>query len=200
MTDSVYAPPQADLTKVHSEDSLEAFYVVSTLKMMVMFITTMGGYQIYWHYKNWRRYQEMSLSQGGADGEIWPVARAIFSIFFIHSLFEKVKDHATALQRPVTFNGPLTATLMVCIMLAGVPSLFFKTPQALFVIMVVVMVLVVPMMFMYRNAQRFINESCGDPEGASNSVLSVANYIWMAVGICYWLYNLSNIRTIAKLI
>ena len=43
MTDSVYAPPKADLTKHQSDDTTEAFYVVSTMKMMVLFIATLGA-------------------------------------------------------------------------------------------------------------------------------------------------------------
>lgn len=199
MTDSVYAPPKADLTKVHIDDSTEAFYVVSTFKMIVMFLTTMGGYQIYWYYKNWRRHQEMAASHGGADADIWPVPRAIFSIFFVHSLFGKVKQHAIAQQRPTTFNNNLTATLIVCCMLFGVSALFFRSPQALLVITVLTLLMVVPLMFLYRSAQRFINDTCGDPEGATNAEFSTANYLWMAAGLVYWLFNISNVLAVAKL-
>ena len=97
MTDSVYAPPKADLSKVQSDADTPAFYVVSTLKMMVLFIATLGAYQLYWHYKNWRNHQQKDLAEGGTDADIWPWLRMIFAVFFVHSLFREVKAVADEL-------------------------------------------------------------------------------------------------------
>ncbi len=201
MSDSVYAPPKADLTKkIQNADTTEAFYVVSPLKMMVMFITTMGGYQIYWHYKNWRRHQENSASQGGPDGDIWPVPRAVFSFLFLHSLLSKVKQHSIAQQRPTDFDTTLTATIMVVMMLFGMVTLFNTNPQFIMIVTVITLLMVVPLMFMYRKVQRFINEACGDPTGASNAKFTTANYVWMALGVVYWLINIKNIFMLSALV
>ncbi len=189
MTDSVYAPPKADLTKVHSDDTTEAFYVVSTMKMMVLFIATLGGYQLYWHYKNWRRHQQMSLAQGGPDGDIWPWARMIFSVFFVHSLFREVKAVGDAHERETDFDVGTQATILVILML--VSTALSRVPEDSSLAMkahFLSLILLVPTMFVYRNAQRFINTSCGDPEGASNANFTTANYIWIVLGAILWMF------------
>ncbi len=196
MTDSVYAPPKADMT-IQSSDSTEAYYVVSLTKMMVLFLATMGAYQVYWHYKNWRRHQQESLRQGGSDGDIWPIPRAIFSIFFIHSLLAKVKQHAIAQQRPTDFNTTLTATLIIVLVLFGVIGLFFSDPKMIVLLSVLQLVMIVPLMFVYRKAQRFINESCGDPNGETNASFTTANYVWIILGALMWLSQISALAFLA---
>jgi hypothetical protein len=197
MTDSVYAPPKSDLSSPVA-DSSEAFYVVSLMKMMVLFLATMGMYQLYWHYKNWRLHQQMSASHGGPDGDVWPVPRAIFAMFFIHSLLGKVKQHAIAQQRPGDLNTTLIATLIVVLMLFGYLGLFVTDPKVVLLFSVVSMCLVVASMFLYRKAQRFINESCGDPTGASNAEFTTANYIWIVIGILIWIMQVVGLVMIAS--
>jgi hypothetical protein len=189
MTDSVYAPPKADLTKVHNDDTTEAFYVVSPIKMMVLFMATLGGYQLYWHYKNWRNHQQRSVALGGTDADIWPWARMIFSIFFVHSLFREVKMLGENHQRDTDFNVGTQATMLVILMI--VSTLLSRVPDSSsFAIkaQILSIILLVPTMFIYGNAQRFINVSCGDPEGASNASFTAANYIWIALGAIVWLF------------
>lgn len=198
MTDSVYAPPKADLSKVPRSDSTSSFYVVSTMKMMVLFMATLGGYQLYWHYKNWRNHQQEDLAEGGTDADIWPWLRMIFAVFFVHSLFREVKAVADANQRESNFDVSTQATLMVLLMLvsAGLSRVperasFFMVAQVLAIIMLV------PSMFIYRNAQRFINASCGDPEGTSNSSFTAANYVWIVLGAILWLFLVVGLSAIS---
>lgn len=197
MTDSVYAPPKSDLRTV-AADSTDAFYVVSLTKMMVLFIATMGGYQLYWHYKNWRLVEQRSLSEGGPDSDVWPVPRAVFSIFFIHSLFGKVKDYALAQERPADFNHTLTATLIVLMSLFGLTGMFVKEPKLLLLLSAASLILLTPIALLYRKAQRFINETCGDPMGSSNAQFTAANYIWIVVGVLVWLMQLGGLFVLAS--
>ena len=196
MTESVYAPPKSDLRTV-AADSTDAFYVVSLTKMIVLFIATMGGYQLYWHYRNWRLVEQRALSEGGPDGDVWPVPRAVFSIFFIHSLFGKVKEYAVAHERPADFDTTLTATLIVVMSLFGLTGMFVKEPKLLLLLSAVSLILLTPIALLYRKAQRFINETCGDPMGASNSAFTAANYIWIVIGVLVWLMQLSGLVVLA---
>lgn len=189
MTDSVYAPPKADLTKVQNDDTTQAFYVISPTKMMVLFIATLGAYQLYWHYKNWRNHQQLSLAHGSPDADIWPWARMIFSVFFVHSLFREVKALGDAHQRETDFDVGTQATIMVVLMIVStilgrIPETSSYSLMAQFLSLI----LLVPTMFVYRNAQRFINTSCGDPEGASNANFTTANYIWIVLGAILWMF------------
>jgi hypothetical protein len=47
-----------------------------------------GLYIIYWFYKNWRFFRDLY------NWDIYPVWRAIFSIFFVHILLEHINDLA----------------------------------------------------------------------------------------------------------
>jgi quinol-cytochrome oxidoreductase complex cytochrome b subunit len=199
MTDSVYAPPKSDLS-APTTDSTAAFYVVSLTKMMVLFIATMGAYQLYWHYKNWRFHQQLAASTNGPDSEIWPVPRAIFSIFYIHSLLGKVKQHALNHNRPVTINTVLIATLIVALALLGLCGMLIRDPKLLVIFSVLGMCMLVPNMFLYRKAQGFINEACGDPAGDVNREFTTGNYVWIIIGVLIWLMQINGLVTLAKLV
>lgn len=62
--------------------------LLSSNKFMLLYVMTFGLYSIWWMYKLWNFFKEKE----GSD--IWPVARAIFSIFFLFGLFEKIKSFA----------------------------------------------------------------------------------------------------------
>ncbi len=197
MTESVYAPPKANLTQGAATGG--AYYVVSQTKMMVLFLTTLGAYQLYWHYKNWRLHQEMALSQGGPDGDIWPIPRAIFSFFFVHSLFGKMEQFANENDIAFDFDSAVTATLMVVMMLFGMTSFFTNDPKIVLMISAATLVLLAPLLFMYRKAQSFVNHISGDPDGNSNSEFTGANYFWIVFGILIWIVQLTSLVMISKL-
>ncbi len=71
-------------------DGQAVFFQVSVKKLVIMFFVTMGLYQIYWFYKHWSIVQERECST------IWPIARAIFSLFFCYGLFGRIYDSASA--------------------------------------------------------------------------------------------------------
>lgn len=83
MESNLYEAPQSTLSDVESLEDKE-FYVVSIKKFTILFMATFGFYSIYWFYRNWK------MSKAKYRDDIWPVARGIFSIFFVHSLFDYV--------------------------------------------------------------------------------------------------------------
>lgn len=64
------------------------WFVVGPGKLVVMSTVTLGVYQVFWFYKHWRQVRDVH----GED--IWPVPRAIFSVFFCFSLFRRLEDEA----------------------------------------------------------------------------------------------------------
>jgi hypothetical protein len=84
-----YGPPQAPV----GHEALAAdgpgepppFFAVTRLKLTVMLFATVGVYQIYWFYKHWQQTNRWQMRP------VSPLARAIFSILFAYSLFERVK-------------------------------------------------------------------------------------------------------------
>lgn len=60
------------------------FLKISSNRLLAYNLITLGFYQLYWFYCNWnavRSYQ---------NRKIWPVARSIFSIFFVIQLFNEI--------------------------------------------------------------------------------------------------------------
>ena len=187
MNDSVYAPPKSDLTNTRASANTP-FYVVSPFKMMVLFLATIGTYQLYWHYENWRLFKLRSQIEGTSGAKVWPVPRAVFSLFFVHALLRHVKRRAVAENRDTGFNSTLHASLMLLLMLSGtVLGNFPEASPYLIPATVIALILLVPTMFVYRAVQTFINQTCGDPLGAANDTFTVANYLWIAFGVLVWL-------------
>ena len=60
-----------------------AWFAVGPAKLIVMSVATLGLYQIYWFYQQWRRVRD-----GGED--VWPVPRSIFGVIFSYPLFQRM--------------------------------------------------------------------------------------------------------------
>lgn len=67
---------------------LEEKAIISTNKFILLNLLTFNLYAIWWVYTSWRFFKERE------DLEIYPVARALFSIFFLYELFNKIKYFA----------------------------------------------------------------------------------------------------------
>jgi len=63
---------------------------VTVDKFIILFIVSLGLYGIWWMYKAWTFIKEKDRVQ------IMPAARAIFPIFFLSSLFERILKFAKA--------------------------------------------------------------------------------------------------------
>lgn len=181
MSDNPYAAPQSEIDVQTTDDQLQ-FYVVSSKKFTLLFLITFGLYSVYWFYKNWRNYK---LSSGK---NIWPVPRAIFSIFFTHSLFREVDGVIKAKNKEFSWNpGGLATTYVVFSVLSQVlDRLSMKEIGSPYTD--ILSLLALPIIYVaLAKAQKAINFSQDDPLGTSNSTFTPANYIWFALGILLWL-------------
>lgn len=77
-----------DLDFNAEEDNTITVQSVSVNKFIILSIFSFGLYEIWWMYKAWVFMKEKDRIQ------IMPVARAIFSIFFLNSLFERILQFA----------------------------------------------------------------------------------------------------------
>lgn len=62
--------------------------IISVQKFVLLIILTLGLYEVWWIYKTWRFFKR----KDGLD--VTPVLRAIFSIFFVSGLFERILNYA----------------------------------------------------------------------------------------------------------
>ena len=58
--------------------------LITPVNFVLLYLLTFGIYGYWWMYKHWRFFQQKELSG------ITPAARAIFAVFFLHTLFEKI--------------------------------------------------------------------------------------------------------------
>lgn len=176
-----YAPPQSQLEPHTQTDSGQWFYGVSLNKFSVLFIATMGMYSIYWFYAHWRQIR-------AANGErLWPVPRAIFNIFFVHSLFRQIETRLQATGHDIRWSPTSLATAYVVLALLGLVSGrdALQPWGDIFDIL-----LLVPYLLILRKAQRLANLADGDPEGQQNANYSVWNLLWIVLGSAIWVITL----------
>ena len=186
MSDNPYSAPTSQVSDEHQIEengSTERFFAVSPKKFIVMHITTLGIYFFYWNYKNWKREREVT------GGSIMPFWRAVFRIFFTHSLFRKISEVASRRDVQVSWSHGTYATIIVVLLIVDrvAERISFNTEtigildMVSFLILFVVIPLIVPI-------QKTINQINNDPEGDLNSRFTVANYICMLLGGLLWLF------------
>jgi hypothetical protein len=193
MSENPYTPTEANLDAGPDTSVESDFYVVSTLKFTALFVATLGMYQVYWFYKNWRQYKQAS-----GNWDIWPVPRAIFAIFFIHALFRHVNAKLERQDGAAEWNHRLHATVLVIFSL--MTTLLDRLGEKLIgspVSDILALSLLIPMYFLYASAQQRINFACGDPEGVSNSRFTWANHVWLVLGVLIWFLAIYGLYALA---
>ncbi|WP_374585187.1 hypothetical protein [Pseudoduganella sp.] len=178
MSHNVYAPPLSDLDQQPSAAASDHFYVVSTRKMLIQYFLTLGVYQLYWYYRNWAQQRRAT----GAD--VWPLPRALFALFFTHSLFRRIGAHDASGKRDAWDSGSYAAAM---VFLLVTDYLLVWASRASPILDGLSWFMLVPLALVMRQAQIEVNARCGDPQGASNDKFSAGNYAWCALGGVLWL-------------
>lgn len=179
MSDSIYAPPEADLSVPDTDQP--RYYVVAPRKFLLLSLLTVTFYFYYWFYRNWR-----SIKVDDND-DLWAPARGIFYIFFTHSLFTDIQENLKNSSRSYSWQPGLLATLFVILIIGSnvfdrlVPYESFPVLSGLTPLIATVLttLLLLP-------AQKAINIACDDEKGDANSQLSAGNWVWMVLGGFVW--------------
>ena len=182
----IYRAPEADLEP--EAKSGQPFYVVARAKFLVLYLSTMGLYGIFWFYRHWREYKHYTGSS------LWPVPRAIFSIFFAHVLFRRFYQIARIAEPDLQWSPGLYATLYVVLALVSslsdlLTSIGVNAIASSAIYLGAFFALAWPMW----RAQVMANLACGDPGGGQNRRLGVANIVWILLGLVLWLGLVANI-------
>jgi len=168
-----------------TESSLE-YFPVSEGKLMTLYILSFGLYGIYWFYKNWK------LQQPKMDKKIFPLLRAVFSIFFTHSLFNRINKSAEHLEQKHKFNANLLATFFVAAVVIG--NLLDRISASTGVLenlsnnTIIISSLVIFLLSAYPLAavQATVNRINNDMLGYLNHKYSMWNYLLIAFGVIIW--------------
>jgi hypothetical protein len=179
MTDDIYSPPAAPI--INTEVSLPEFYVVSKRKFLILFIATLGAYQLYWCYRNWQ------LQKLATALDIWPAVRAFFLIFFYHSLFRRIDHRLRQNDRKFYWSPNAYATGVVALTLISNVldrlTINFADDMSL---QLLSMAMVPVLAMTHLPAQQAINQCCNDADGNSNNALTPINYVWTGLGMIVW--------------
>ena len=101
-------------------EAAQPFFAVSVTKLIVLSLCTLGLYQVYWFYQNWKRIHARE------DVAMLPLARAIFCIFYCYAAFRRIRDFRT--QRGANTSlaaGELAAGWIIFTLLANIPEPYF---------------------------------------------------------------------------
>lgn len=163
-----------------------SFFPVSEGKFITLYILSFGLYGVYWFYQHWKRQKPMM------DKKIYPFWRAIFSIFFTHSLFKRINQQAAHLPQQHKFNTNMLASFFVATIVLSlvVDPLSMSTDMLknitnqTFVIAALVLFLLST--YPLVKAQATINRINNDILGLLNHKYSVWNYVGIVAGIIFW--------------
>ncbi|MCO4810452.1 MAG: hypothetical protein KC572_02550 [Gammaproteobacteria bacterium] len=180
MSDSIYAPPVADVTA--PAGNAPRYYIVAPFKFVLLSVLTFSLYFVYWFYMNWR------LIKIDDNNDTWPPARGFFYIFFTHSLFTDVQQSFDKQARQWDWQPGLLATLFVIVTIVGNVIGQF-VPYEIYPLLSSISPLASTFIptFLLLPAQRAINAASGDDDGSSNSRLTMGNWVWIVLGGVFWL-------------
>ena len=105
-------PPQP--TQVTATKSESIFLYIPIARLVFMSLISLGIYEAYWIYRNWRYLKERDTLK------IRPFWRGIFGVFFIYSILKEIKNDRLANSlAPATFSAGGLATGWIILVLLG---------------------------------------------------------------------------------
>jgi hypothetical protein len=99
-------------TDIAQVSSVE-YFAIAPGRLAFFSVITYGIYEIYWFYKNWQAVKKSEQSK------ISPLFRAIFSIFFCHSLFKKILESSRASGYKNAYSPGWLAAVYIILLLLG---------------------------------------------------------------------------------
>jgi len=192
-TNSEQPRKQPEFLSTVTEEKTIQFFSVSEGKLTTLYILSLGLYGVYWFYKNWK------LQQPLMDKKIYPVWRAIFSIFFTHSLFRRINEQATSLEKKHQFNANTLATFFVATILVSHILDRLSTHSTTFegmissTVIITSLILLCLSVYPMVKVQATVNRINGDMLGYLNHKYSLGNYVLIVFGVLLWLMIIMGI-------
>ncbi|HZW17446.1 MAG TPA: hypothetical protein VFF71_01410 [Luteimonas sp.] len=180
----VYASPRApvgDVGRIRFDATRTAFHVVSLRKFWCLYLATFGLYQYFWLYRHWEQYRDWHREP------LWPAARSIFSIFFMHALNRHVDDALRTSRTVHAWRPVLSATMFVVLsIVSAIVGRVAARVDAMTQLDYLGIALLLPVGMAMAATQRAANAACQDPGGSANARLTAANWLWIVLGCLLW--------------
>jgi len=181
-----YTPPSASL--LNTAPASPAFFVVSKRKFALLYVLTCGMYFSYWLYRNWKL-------QRAAGSTVFPLTRTVFHLIFIFSLFVRIDRRIKASERQFSWYPKSMALGVVMLSISSIAVNWVQDLRLIFAMSLLAMGVQI---YCYVCAQEAINCAENDVDGLSNSTITWANGIWIALGVSIWALLFYGAYTIMK--
>jgi hypothetical protein len=162
-----------DLNITDESNSKIEIEIIDATKVFILSVASFGLYEIWWMYKSWRFFKE----KDGLD--ILPAARAIFSIFFLYSLFQNIKHYAQSLGYQKSYSSLLLFVAHLVLSLAS------QLPAPFWLISVIPSALILPpanaLNFAIANSEQYKVTTVSGFNGRQVAVLVIGGIFWMLV-------------------
>ena len=155
------------------------YFAVSKRKLGVMSVCTFGLYQLYWFYMNWKLVRERE------ELDISPFGRAMFSVFFCYSLFERVKDSAAVYQTPSRYSSGWLTFAYIVLLILGSPS----SPLGFLAFLSFLPLLPVQEVVNSVNAKAAPNAGPNDRFTVTNIIIIIL-FVAFLTSVCLWIAGL----------
>jgi amino acid permease len=166
--------------ELETQSNEPLFLYISPARLIIMSIVSMGIYEAYWIYKNWRYIKERS------GMNITPFWRGVFGVFFCHSLLRKIHEdqEARSIQAP-TFSPVMLATVwVILVILANIVSRADS-------ITVTIIAAFIPSFLCLVPVQNYINDVTKKRNPGQNFYgWSSGHVVCLVIGIILWFFSL----------
>lgn len=147
------------------------FSLTSENRFILFDVLSFGLYPIWWMYHIWKFYKEKE------NLDVMPVARAIFSIFFIYSMSERTRKYANSKG----YTGSLNSSMVLIGLI--VFTVLTKLPDPLWLITTLSFFVYLPIL----KAFNFAIENDADYDEEYKTGFSPLQIGMMILGIIFWI-------------
>ncbi|MBS0377271.1 MAG: hypothetical protein JSS29_02205 [Proteobacteria bacterium] len=144
------------------------FFAVSTRKFVILSFATLGLYQFYWFYENWRCIRDRE------EPDILPFWRAFFSYFFIIPLLLCIHDYPRGKEPGETLPAVLLGVAWIVV------NLLWKLPEPYNLVTLGTPLFLVPAQLAAQKAN-----DLAAPGHERNDRLTLVNWVWIVVGTAF---------------
>ncbi len=141
------------------------YFSVSTTKLIVMSIFTLGFYEIYWFYKNWNHVKIRTRQK------IRPFWRTVFAVFYCYSLFKQVQESVNSNDGRRDINPGWLALGYIVLYTT------YNLPDPFWVVSLLSFLPLIPVQGAINNLHATVA-----PKADRNSNFSVANIVVIIIG------------------
>ena len=101
------------------EEIKPPYFAISLTKLVLLSVSTLGLYQVWWHYVNWCRVR------ANGEHDIRPAWRAVFCGLWCYPLLSNIRSAARELELDFWLPaGPLTIIWLITAALSRLPGIY----------------------------------------------------------------------------